>query len=65
MAIFELSSFPIEQVPDLGALEQRLGGSFAAREFPHRLLAFSQFCSMRPAIVRVHREQAPVVTLLL
>lgn len=60
MAIFQLSSFPIEQVPNLVALEQRLGASFAAREFPHRLLAFSQACSMRPAIVRVQREQVPV-----
>src|SRR5689334_25350006 len=60
MQILQLSSFPIEQVSDLDALEQSLGAWFAARDYPVRLLAYSQAFNMRPAIQRVRQDQATV-----
>jgi hypothetical protein len=60
MQILQLSSFPIEQVPDLAVLEQQLAAWFAARDYPVRLLAYSQAFDMRPAIARVRQGQASI-----
>lgn len=58
MQILHMNSFPIEQVEDLQALEERLGGWFAAREYPIRLIAHSHSFDMQPAIRRLRRDQA-------
>src|SRR5215207_768596 len=58
MQIFQLSSFPIEQVTNLEALELDLAAWFAARPYPIRLLAYSQAFNMRPAIARIQEAQA-------
>ena len=60
MQILQLSSFPLEQVVDLDALEQQLAAWFAARDYPVRLLAYSQAFDMRPAIARVRQGQAGI-----
>jgi hypothetical protein len=56
--ILQLSSFPIEQVANLEALEQDLAAWFGARDYGVRLLAYSQAFNMRPAIERVRQSQA-------
>ena len=53
MQIFRLTSFPIEQVPNLQALELDLAAWFVARDYPVRLLAYSQAFQMKKAIARV------------
>ena len=58
MQILQLSSFPIEQVANLEALELDLAAWFAARDYPVRLLAYSQAFNMRPAFARVQQAQA-------
>lgn len=58
MQILELSSFPIEQHPDLDGLERRLGEWFAQRSYPVRLLAASQGFPMEPVIAHVRQVQA-------
>ncbi len=58
MQILQLSSFPIEQVANLEALELELAAWFSARDYPVRLLAYSKAFNMRPAIARVEQAQA-------
>lgn len=58
MQKFKLQSFPLEQVRDLDGLEQRIAAWFVSRDFPCRLLAYSQPFSMRPAIARIRQSQA-------
>jgi hypothetical protein len=60
MQILQLSSFPIEQVVDLDVLEQQLAAWFAARDYPVRLLAYSQAFDMRPAMARVRQGQSGI-----
>jgi hypothetical protein len=64
MQIIRLSSFPIEQEPDLAGLEWRLGAWFAARTYPVRLLAYSRRFNMRPAVDALGREIASVQALM-
>lgn len=64
MHIFQLRSFPIEQEPDLGALEWRLGQWFADRPYPVRLLAYSHRFDIRPARQPLDQAAARVATLL-
>src|SRR5215212_2467131 len=58
MQIFRLNSFPIEQVPNLQALELDLAAWFVARDYPVRLLAYSQTFQMHRAIAHIQHEQA-------
>src|SRR5207253_9492163 len=58
MQIFRLNSFPIEQVPNLHALELDLAAWFVARDYPVRLLAYSQAFQMHRAIARVQHAQS-------
>jgi hypothetical protein len=63
MQIFQLSSFPIEQAGDLGALEHKLGSWFASLTYPVRLLAISKAFDLRPAIGRLTRDQREFIDL--
>src|SRR4051812_34992576 len=58
MQILRLTSFPIEQVPNLQSLELDLAAWFVARDYPVRLLAYSQTFQMKQAIARVQQIQA-------
>src|SRR3989442_13539276 len=58
MQIFRLTSFPIEQAPNFQALELGLAAWFVARDYPVRLLAYSQAFQMHRAIARVQQAQA-------
>ena len=58
MQIFRLTSFPIEQVPNLQALELDLAAWFVARDYPVRLLAYSQAFQMKKAIAHIQQAQA-------
>src|ERR1051325_10640610 len=58
MQILKLSSFPIEQVPNMQALELDLAAWFVSRDYGVRLLAYSQAFQMRSAIARVQQAQA-------
>src|SRR3954462_2424660 len=58
MQIFSLTSFPIEQVPNLQALELDLAAWFVARDYPVRLLAYSQAFQMKKAIAHIQQAQA-------
>jgi hypothetical protein len=58
MLIFELDSFPIEQVCDLLAFERRLGDWAAGITYPIRLLVSSRPFSMRAAIQRIDAQLA-------
>lgn len=58
MQIFRLNSFPIEQVPNLQALELDLAAWFVARDYPVRLLAYSQAFQMKKAIAHIQQAQA-------
>jgi hypothetical protein len=57
MHLFRLSSFPIEQVTDLEALERALGAWCAGVSYPWRLLALSRRFDMRRPIDVVRTEQ--------
>src|SRR5258706_9523361 len=58
MQILKLNSFPIEQVPNLQALELDLAAWFVARDYPVRLLAYSQAFQMHRAIAHIQQAQA-------
>src|SRR5215212_10295015 len=58
MQIFRLTSFPIEQVQNMEALELDLAAWFVARDYPVRLLAYSQAFQMKPAIAHIQQAQA-------
>jgi hypothetical protein len=58
MQIFRLNSFPIEQVPNMEALELDLAAWFVARDYPVRLLAYSQAFQMKQAIAHIQHTQA-------
>ena len=57
MQILQLSSFPIEQAPNIEHIEQKLADWFAMLTYPVRLLAFSRAFDLRPAIARLVRDQ--------
>ena len=56
MQIFELGSFPIDQVRDHDATAQTIGAWFADRPWPARLLAYSRRSNLEPVRRRVHAE---------
>jgi hypothetical protein len=58
MQIFRLNSFPIEQMPNMEALELDLAAWFVARDYPVRLLAYSQAFQMKKAIAHIQQAQA-------
>src|SRR6266545_5330767 len=57
MQILQLSSFPIEQAPNIEHIEQKLADWFAMLTYSVRLLAFSRAFDLRPAIARLVRDQ--------
>src|SRR6266545_70045 len=57
MQILQLSSFPIEQAPNIEHIEQKLADWFAMLTYSVRLLAFSRAFDLRPAIARLDRDQ--------
>lgn len=57
MQILQLSSFPIEQAPNIEHVEQKLADWFATLTYPVRLLAFSRSFDLRPAIARLVHDQ--------
>ncbi|MBP1466733.1 hypothetical protein EYB53_013535 [Candidatus Chloroploca sp. M-50] len=57
MSSFQLGSFPIEQIPDLHALEARLGMAVSSVPVPMRLLVFSRAFDMTPPITRTIQRQ--------
>ncbi|GAB4112716.1 MAG: hypothetical protein Fur005_22380 [Roseiflexaceae bacterium] len=60
MQIIQLGSFPIEQEPTLDRVEQRFTEWVAGREYPLRMLAFSQRFDLREPIERLRRlRQSP------
>ncbi|WP_129676633.1 VirB4 family type IV secretion system protein [Candidatus Chloroploca sp. Khr17] len=63
MDLFQLHSFPLEQVADREGFERRVGAWFAARPYPARLLALSRGFSLQTATERMRREQAPLAYL--
>jgi hypothetical protein len=56
MQIFELASFPIDQIRDRSALAQEIGAWFADRPWPSRLLAYSRRSDLGPARRRAERR---------
>src|SRR5215212_9969690 len=58
MQIFRLTSFPIEQVQNMEALELDLAAWFVARDYSVRLLAYSQAFQMHRAIAHIQQAQA-------
>ncbi|HEU5086209.1 MAG TPA: hypothetical protein VFT99_02145, partial [Roseiflexaceae bacterium] len=56
MQIFELGSFPIDQVRDHDATAQTIGAWFADRPWPARLLAYSRRSNLEAVRRRVHAE---------
>lgn len=60
MAIFKLTSYPIEQIRDLQSLEWRLGQWAASISFPWRLLVYSRPFDMQPVIQRVRGDERAV-----
>lgn len=72
--IFDMPSFPIEQVREMRPMEWSWGNWFAANPFPMRLLAISQAFDMRQPIKRLERDRdtlawvaraaAPLITAL-
>src|SRR4051812_35904859 len=58
MQILKLNSFPIEQIPNMHALELDLAAWFVARDYPVRLLAYSQAFQMQHAIAHIQQAQA-------
>ena len=63
MQIMKLGSFPIEQERDLDSLERRLGGWFASRTYPTRLITFSRRFDLRPAITPLTHDQRDLTRL--
>ncbi|NCC32043.1 MAG: hypothetical protein EOM24_08475, partial [Chloroflexia bacterium] len=63
MDLFQLHSFPLEQVADREGFERRVGAWFAARPYPARLLALSRGFSLQTATERIRHAQAPLAYL--
>src|SRR6266487_2745582 len=59
MQIFELESFPIEQITNLDGLSNDLAAWFVSRDFPVRLFGYSRAFNLQPAIERSRKHQAP------
>jgi hypothetical protein len=53
MYLFDIASVPIDLVGDIDRFEERLGGFFAARDFPMRLIAHSTAFPMHEPIATV------------
>jgi hypothetical protein len=58
MQIFQLGSFPIDQIDEPDRLAWSLGEWFKDRPYPVRLLAFSRPFDMRPARAQLDRQVA-------
>ena len=56
MHIFELSSFPIEQIADPDHFAEGLGAWFSERSWPIRLLAYNRPCNLQPARARIYEH---------
>ncbi|NCC93754.1 MAG: hypothetical protein EOM10_10795, partial [Opitutae bacterium] len=65
MSSFRLMSFPIDQIDNLNALEQRLGQAIATLPFPMRLLVLSRPFDMSAPISRLSRHEHALVRLSL
>lgn len=60
MQVYKLGSFPIEQQPDYERLELRLAEWFVGREYPVRMLAFSQGFDLSLPIERLQHSRHPL-----
>lgn len=56
MKIFELSSFPIEQITSADQFAENLGAWFSERPWPVRLLAYNRPCNLQNARSRIYNE---------
>ncbi len=60
MQVFQLHSFPLEQLTNLEVAEQRWGAWHIARPYPKRLIAHSTAFSMRGPLRQMQQAQRPL-----